>query len=745
MKENIKVSVIIPMYNAREHVRECLDSLTNQTLKEIEIICVNDGSTDDTQSILEEYAKKDERIVILNQGNLYAGVARNNGMNHASGEYLIFLDADDFFKAEMLERMYNKAVSHKADICICSVIAYSERDKEYRGSNHYLREDLLPENVPFSPRDEEIRDSLFQMTIPAPWNKLFKKSFINQEGITFDTLKRANDLYFSYLAMAVAERITVVSDKLVNYRVDLESSLQGTNKGGTLEFFTALNHLKNELEKRDLWEIFEKTYINRALNTCLFNLNKCGTKQAYVRVYNKLKYNIFYTLGILEHSKSYFYVKNQFSMMARIVERKAEDLWEILQQEALAQVKLAPYVNLEEWTRPEITESSFKYKVSVIIPVYNVEQYIGECLDSVINQTLKEIEIICVNDGTPDNSVEIVKKYQERDSRIKLINKENGGLSSARNAGIKAATGEYILFLDSDDTLDKQTLEYLYYECRKDNLDQMFFTTKELENCDGTTIRDDQYIRKYDYSGIFTGPEIFGKWVDNAEFKPSACLQINRTEFLRQNNLVFKEGIIHEDNLFTIQCLYFSKRVRYANARFYIRRVREDSIMTGTQNFKHSLHLYYIIMELEKFAFKENVKQNKNYYDSLLVQMERILKVAADYIKDSDEEELSQYIYSLNEEEGINFYSCVGILSELRNSNRELSKRARNMEEDYRVSRFRNYMQGKKKEKEINAVKESFRKNSEMQISHIKNSATFKMGKAITFLPRNIKKLFKRN
>ena len=101
MKENIKVSVIIPMYNAREHVRECLDSLINQTLKEIEIICVNDGSTDDTQSILEEYAKKDERIVILNQENLYAGVARNNGMNHASGEYLIFLDADDFGSKSM--------------------------------------------------------------------------------------------------------------------------------------------------------------------------------------------------------------------------------------------------------------------------------------------------------------------------------------------------------------------------------------------------------------------------------------------------------------------------------------------------------------------------------------------------------------------------------------------------------------------------------------------------------------------
>ena len=745
MKENIKVSVIIPMYNAREHVRECLDSLINQTLKEIEIICVNDGSTDDTQNILEEYAKKDGRIIILKQENLYAGVARNNGMNHASGEYLIFLDADDFFKLEMLEKMYNRAVSHKADVCICNVIAYSEKDKEYRESNHYLREDLLPENIPFSPKDEEIRDSLFQMTVPAPWNKLFKKSFINQERITFDTLKRANDLYFSYLAMAVADRITVVSDKLINYRVDLESSLQGTNKGGTLEFFEALNHLKSELEKRNLWEIFEKTYINRALNTCLFNLNKCGTKQAYVRVYNKLKYNIFYALGVLNHSKSYFYVKSQFSMMARIVENKAEDSWEILQSVSSSEVKPAPYINLDEWTRPEITESDFEYKVSVIIPVYNVEKYIGECLDSVVNQTLKEIEIICINDGSPDNSVEIVKKYQEKDSRIKLINKENGGLSSARNAGIKAAAGEYIIFLDSDDSLDKQALEYLYYECRKDNLDQMFFTTRELENCDNKSIKDDQYVRKYDYSGIFTGPEIFEKWVSNAEFKPSACLQINKTEFFRQNNLVFKEGIIHEDNLFTIQCLYFSKRVRYANAKFYIRRVRDDSIMTGTQNFKHSLHLYYIIKELEKFAFKENVKQNESYYDSLLVQMERILKVAADYIKDCSEEELREYVYSLNEEEGIDFYSCVGILSELRNSNRELSKCAGNMQEDYRVARFRNYMQGKKKEKEINAAKESFQKNSEIEISHIKNSATFKMGKVITFVPHNIKKLFKRN
>ena len=115
-----KVSVIIPVYNVEEYLRECLDSVVNQTLKEIEIICVDDGSTDSSLDILKEYAEKDNRITVMKQANLHAGVARNAGLSVAKGEYLSFLDSDDFFEKDMLEKMFLKVSSNLSDVIVCS-------------------------------------------------------------------------------------------------------------------------------------------------------------------------------------------------------------------------------------------------------------------------------------------------------------------------------------------------------------------------------------------------------------------------------------------------------------------------------------------------------------------------------------------------------------------------------------------------------------------------------------------------
>ena len=111
------------------------------------------------------------------------------------------------------------------------------------------------------------------------------------------------------------------------------------------------------------------------------------------------------------------------------------------------------------------------YKLSVIIPVYNVENYLRECLDSITSQTVKDIEIICIDDGSTDNSPKILKEYQKKDSRIKIITKENGGQASARNLGIKKAQGEYIAFIDSDDFIESEMLEKLYTKAKDNNLD----------------------------------------------------------------------------------------------------------------------------------------------------------------------------------------------------------------------------------------------------------------------------------
>lgn len=118
--------------------------------------------------------------------------------------------------------------------------------------------------------------------------------------------------------------------------------------------------------------------------------------------------------------------------------------------------------------------------MSVIIPVYNVEEYLRECLDSVINQSLKEIEIICVNDGSKDGSLAILKEYAEKDDRVILIDKPNGEVSSARNAGIVRATGEFIAFVDSDDLIDRETYEYTYNEAIKNNADITVFWVEKF-------------------------------------------------------------------------------------------------------------------------------------------------------------------------------------------------------------------------------------------------------------------------
>lgn len=143
-------------------------------------------------------------------------------------------------------------------------------------------------------------------------------------------------------------------------------------------------------------------------------------------------------------------------------------------------------------------------KVSIIIPIYNVEEYLEECLVSALKQTLKEIEIICVNDGTPDRSMDIVNRYAKEDERIVIVEKENGGLSSARNAGLAVAKGEYVYFLDSDDYILEQTMEVLYGEASQNQLDNIyfdaesFFETEDLK--EEMAVYVDYYVRKADYS-----------------------------------------------------------------------------------------------------------------------------------------------------------------------------------------------------------------------------------------------------
>lgn len=302
-----KISVIIPVYNSERYLRQCLDSLIHQTLSEIEIICVDDGSSDASLSILSEYQESDNRVVVLTRENAGAGAARNCGLSVARGEYLSFLDSDDFFDPHLLEYVYLQCKRDNADIGVFKYKKYDDRSQKCLQMEYGVFGWYLPKTIPFSSRSHPCY--LFEMFQLPAWNKLFKREFILHHNIRFQEIYRSNDLLFTLLSLASAETITVLDEVLLYYRMGIQSNCQSTNYKHPLNFYDALCVLKNELCNRNLLENFEYTYMNVALMVCLYNLKTLKGTPSFEHVYSFLRESGFEQIGISSHPIEYFHDK----------------------------------------------------------------------------------------------------------------------------------------------------------------------------------------------------------------------------------------------------------------------------------------------------------------------------------------------------------------------------------------------------------------------------------------------------
>ena len=242
-------------------------------------------------------------------------------------------------------------------------------------------------------------------------------------------------------------------------------------------------------------------------------------------------------------------------------------------------------------------------KVSVVIPFYNVEDYFEECVSSIVNQTLKDIEIICINDGSTDNSLKILEQFANSDDRIKVFSQENRGVSASRNRGIKLAQGEYIYFMDSDDILDLNALEELYDFSKSNDLDILIFKLISFNNETG-----ERYSIDY-YDMPFLKP--FNKKVFNYKDIGHDTLKISVSPpgklFKRDliASMQFAEGLIFEDNLFYSEAMLKAKRVSFIDEYYYNRRVRSHSLMTSkTIKYADFITITNMIFDLFK---RENV------------------------------------------------------------------------------------------------------------------------------------------
>ena len=335
MEEKVMVSVILPVYNTKDYLVECLESIVNQTIKNIEIICVDDGSTDGSLEVLEEYAGQDSRIIVVTQENKGGGAARNRGLEIARGEYLFFPDSDDYYKLSLLEEALACARKNSADIVIFRAQSINMTTGKLLNLDWAFKSWNFPSDI-FSFRDAP--DFIFTSFSIAPWTRLYKRSLIEDSNICFQPLLRTNDLFFTCCSLIAAQRIALLDSSLVFYRVGCNKNCQATNHLSPFDFYRALSALKAWLEKGDFYTEVGKSYFNFAMRTCIYNLDSLKEAQAFCAVFEYLRSKGFRELGFDEFSEEDVIDRNSYN---RYIEISQTPLKEYLFNHWKAELKRA--------------------------------------------------------------------------------------------------------------------------------------------------------------------------------------------------------------------------------------------------------------------------------------------------------------------------------------------------------------------------------------------------------------------
>ena len=324
-KEDVLVSIVIPCYNVQSYIEECLNSLINQTYETIEIICVDDGSTDLTVDIICRYMEQDDRIKLIQQENQYAGVARNNGMTQASGTYIIFLDSDDYFDATLIEKLLQSAVENDSDIVLCDGYFLDNQTYEISEPSYLLNRNILAD-FPNGFSYKDFPDKIFFVATPAPWNKLYKMSFIHEHNLAFQNIKRCNDDYFVSTSLVLAKKITFVAERLLTYRTNNNDSLQGySDECVSLDFYMVYLEMKEKLLELGKYDEVEKAFINKVVLGSLVPLRKQRTYENFLEAYSFIKDVVFREMKVYDYD-----IENIFASKKDLVHIKEMDAAQFL-------------------------------------------------------------------------------------------------------------------------------------------------------------------------------------------------------------------------------------------------------------------------------------------------------------------------------------------------------------------------------------------------------------------------------
>ncbi|MDG6881295.1 Hyaluronan synthase [Phocoenobacter uteri] len=505
------VSVIMPVFNVANYLDTAILSVLNQSYKNIELIIVNDASTDHSLNIIKMYEKQDSRVKVIDlEFNTLggAGIPSNVGVDAAQGKYIAYADSDDILDQHAIEKMVDLAERTNTEIVIADFITFDDKSREKKISYDKGNWNDIPLNKVFHPKDTP---SVFRIS-PVPWRKLYLRSFINKNNIRFpegDYFYEDNPLH--WFVLTKASKVIMLDYVVAQHRMEREGQTMGAMNFKLSALFSHLNTIKNFLFKDSFVpENFKKELID-------------------------FSYRSNWVIDRQEQDKIKKVIQKRYAQVSMDIEKEAN-----LSKNTVEKIRSNFYKRCTEYNKhyPDLD-------LSIVIPVYNCVDLLPKLVDELLKINLKT-EIFLVDDGSTDGSTELCDSYAKNNERVYSFFQNNKGAGVARNLVIPLLTGKYSYFVDADDIVDIKALEEAIKFADKNKNDLLMFTYKinffEKNTTRGMWNADQDLWNKLLKSSSNQEKKILSSQMVNYPW-----IRIIKTSLLHNENIFFGKTVVHND------------------------------------------------------------------------------------------------------------------------------------------------------------------------------------------------------
>lgn len=555
-------SIIVPVYNAELYIAECLDSVLGQNCKNFEIICIDDGSIDGSASILDRYSERYSRVRVFHQANAGVSSARNRGIKEARGEYIFFLDADDYIAEESLKHIKDLIRLHSPDIIVVGGVS---TPPSFWDALMATRDAVYKDNFVDALLEEK-------GSRPLIAGKLYRTSFLRSRNILFDEgLKLGEDQAFQFATFPHASCIVFSQFKCYYYR-----QRSGSAMASVEEDRSAKMGLHFKLSRVILQRLLDEGVLGR-----------------YAPDFAHWFVDFVHDDILALPNRQAATARDEFAM---IVDEFFPDA--VLDANTERMVDEVKSICTDE-----------DPVVSIVVPVHNSAKYLQQSFGSICRQTMRRFELIYVDDGSTDSSREMLAKFETNDTRVRVVHQNHSGAGSARNAGIDLARGSYLLFLDADDFFDPDMLEELLNCAKRYDSEICVCRARGFDANSGVFIpmpwTCDLSLSEFElpFSRQSAGEMIY------CFTSPAPWNKLLKTSFVRNKNLRFQNLPNSNDAFFTIMALSLADRICAIERELVSYRVNNAGSLQGSKR-EHPLAFFEALISI-----KENLEEAGIYDD----------------------------------------------------------------------------------------------------------------------------------